>query len=330
MAGTEPTSTGSPFTRRRFIGLAAGGVTVGALGALSLTRGGDAPAPEPALAAEANSGSPTVTPTSSPTPRPTPTPEPEPPVMPRGRQDVALMAGTEWEARGTIFHSGLAGPRFMVLGGVHGNEPGGWLGAEATAQWEVDRGMLIVLPRLNHRAAAAFERTLEGTGDLNRLYPGDPNGLPMAQMAYEVTALAQQWRPHWLWDMHESWGFFNERGENSGTAFIGQTITSTNAEANAAIEEFVAAVNAEIDPREAFTTRHRPGGRFGGDAFAPPLGEGMARRGSSSLSLGNHITGLKPVLVEMGQMNQPEWRRSELHQLLVRRMMERLGMLTLT
>ncbi|MCK9487415.1 MAG: succinylglutamate desuccinylase/aspartoacylase family protein [Dehalococcoidia bacterium] len=219
----------------------------------------------------------------------------------------------------------------MVLGGVHGNEPGGWLAAEATAQWEVDRGVLIVLPRLNHRAAAAFERTLEGTGDLNRLYPGDPQGPPMAQMAWEVTALAKQWRPHWLWDMHESWGFFNERGENSGTAFIGQTITATNAEAAAAVEEVVATVNAEVEAREVFTTRNRPGGRFGSDPFAPPSDEALrGRRGSSSLSLGNHITGLKPVLVEMGQMDQPEWRRSELHQLLARRMMQRLGMLPLT
>lgn len=314
------------FTRRRFLGLAAGGLTVGALGALSITRRGDSPSAEPALAATTE----TPTPTSTPTVAPTPTPEPEPPVMPRGRDEVVLMAGTEWEARGSIFHSGVAGPRFMVLGGVHGNEPGGWLGAEATAQWEVDRGMLIVLPRINHRAAAAFERTLEGAGDLNRLYPGDPDGPPMAQMAYEITTLAKHWRPHWLWDMHESWGFYNERGDNRGTAFIGQTITSSNAEANAEIEALVAQVNAEITEREAFQTRMRPGGRFGFDEFSPPSDEALrGRRGSSSLSLGNHITGLRPVLVEMGQMNQPEARRSELHQLLVRRMMERLQMLPL-
>lgn len=237
------------------------------------------------------------------------------------------MAGTEWEAGGTIFHSGVAGPRFMVLGGVHGNEPGGWLGAEAAANWEVDRGMLIVLPRINHRSAAAFERTLEGIGDLNRLYPGDPAGVPMARMAYQVTELAKQWRPHWLWDMHESWGFYNERGDNGGTAFIGQTVTSTNGEAGAVIDEVIGQVNGAITPREEFVARSRPGGFFGGGggSFAPIPGD-FGGRGGSSLSLGNYIAGLKPVLVEMGQMNQAETRRAELHQLLVRAMMEHVGM----
>ncbi|MDA0815307.1 MAG: succinylglutamate desuccinylase/aspartoacylase family protein [Chloroflexi bacterium] len=93
------------------------------------------------------------------------------------------MAGTEWEAEGVIFHSGIAGSRVMVLGGVHGNEPGGWIAAEEVANWEVQRGALIVLPRLNWRSAAAFERTLGGFGDLNRLYPGHAEGLPMARMA---------------------------------------------------------------------------------------------------------------------------------------------------
>ncbi len=318
---------GSRFTRRRFLGLAGGAAAVGAVGAFSLsTRGPDGPSVAPDLAAAATE-TPTATPTSTTTPRPTPTPIPEPPVMPRGREDLVLMSGTEWEARGTVFHTGVAGPRFMVLGGVHGNEPGGWLGAEATAEWEVARGMLIVLPRINHRAAAAFQRTLDGIGDLNRLYPGDPEGVPMARMAHEITQIAKQWRPHWLWDMHESWGFFNERGENSGTAFIGQTVTSTNAAAGAEIESVIGAVNAEIAPREEFVTRMRPGGRFGGDAFSPGLDEAIRGRGSSSLSLGNHIAGLNAVLVEMGQMDQSEYRRSELHQLLVRRMMQRQGML---
>lgn len=248
------------------------------------------------------------------------------------------MAGTEWEATGTIHHSGIDGPRVMVLGGVHGNEPGAWMGAEAVANWEVQRGALIVLPRLNWRSAAAFERTLDGFGDLNRLYPGHPEGLPMARMAAEVTALARFWRPAWLWDMHESWGFFNERGDNGGTAFIGQTVTSTNPASDAVIEGLVGRVNARISEREALVTRSRPGGRFGPSTGDPTpsrtatpeevalrtLPDGT--RGSSSLSMAQFVPGVSPVLVEMGQMNQAEWRRAELHQLLMRELLTELRM----
>lgn len=309
------------LSRRRFLGVAAGVAGAGAVAAyrLGLTEGSATGSPAhlataglPPMSASAPESPKLAVPTR--TPVPTPTPLPEPPVMPRGREEVRLMQGTEWEASGTIFHSGVAGPRVMVLGGVHGNEPGGWLAAEQVATWEVQSGMLIVLPRLNHRAAAAFQRTFDEIGDLNRMYPGALDGLPMSVMAYEITSLVRQWRPHWFWDMHESWGFFNERGENSGTAFIGQTITTTSAAAGAALEAIAARVNPQIAPREELVLRMRPGGQFGRGP------------GRSSLSMGTHVPGVEAVLVEMGQMNQSEWRRSELHQLLVRELMTDLQM----
>jgi hypothetical protein len=303
----------TPMDRRRFLALSASGISAAIIAACS-GRTEDVPI---GAVAGLSVATPEVTPAPLiSTPAPTPTPEPEPPVMPRGRESVTLMAGTEFEASGIIFHSGQPGPRLMVLGGVHGNEPGGWIAAERIATWEVERGMLIVLPRLNHRAAAAFQRTLDGYGDLNRLYPGDPDGPPMARMAAEIVALARQWRPHWLFDLHESWGFYNERGPNSGTAFIGQTVTTGGGpETQDMVTAVVEAVNRRITPREQLELRLRPGGVFG-----------TQRRGTSSLSLGNAVPGLTPILVEMGQDSQPETRRSELHQLIVGEMVSRLGM----
>ena len=249
------------------------------------------------------------------------------------------MAGTEWEAEGVIFHSGIAGSRVMVLGGVHGNEPGGWIAAEEVANWEVQRGALIVLPRLNWRSAAAFERTLGGFGDLNRLYPGHAEGLPMARMAAEIVTLAEFWRPTWLWDMHESWGFFNERGENGGTAFIGQTVTAADAAAQQVLESLATRFNSQVTKREHLVIRFRPGGRFGpqfGDqggnsSFSSPTSEADrtlpdGTRGSSSLSLGRIVAGVSPVLIEMGQMDQAESRRADLHTLLLRELLTDLRM----
>ena len=333
-------SSSSKYSRRRFLGVTAGAGAAGMAAAL-LALNRDAGAPAEVAASAANSAAAPDALRVIHAPAELEVAEVAPPlppaVRPRGREDVVLMAGTEWEAAGTIHHSGRLGPRVMVLGGVHGNEPGGWLGAEAVANWEVSRGSLIVLPRLNWRAAAAFERTLDGFGDLNRLYPGHTEGLPMARMAAEVTALAAFWRPAWLWDMHESWAFYSERGENGGTAFIGQTVTTADPAARTVVEGLVRRVNGEVSEREAFLMRSRPGGVFSGSGSpnrTPPTAEEIAlrtlpdgTRGSSSLSMGRFVPGVSPVLVEMGQMDQPESRRSELHQLLMRELLTELRML---
>ena len=330
------------YTRRRLLGIAAGGATAGAAGSLLLaSRRAGAPseaAPPPTTSNAAPDSLRVIHGPATVEVAPT-QPSPPPAVRSRGREDVLLLAGTEWEAQGTIHHSGVLGPRVMVLGGVHGNEPGGWMGAEGVADWEVRRGSLIVLPRLNWRSAAAFERTLQGFGDLNRLYPGHPEGLPMARMAAEVTALAEYWRPMFFWDMHESWGFFNERGENGGTAFIGQTVTTADTAGGAIVADVVSRVNAAITDREALSLRSRPGGVFGGGGnndptpSRTPSAEELSERtlpdgtrGSSSLSMGRFVPGVSAVLVEMGQMNQAEARRAELHQLLMRELLTDLRM----
>ena len=127
---------------------------------------------------------PEATPTATATPPPTATPEPF--IIPSGESQASLMPGTPYETPYYVFGTGMPGPILAVLGGVHGNEPGGWMAAQRLVdQVRPLTGGFIVLPRANTRAIDLFERTTDELGDLNRLYPGDPNGLPMARMAYE-------------------------------------------------------------------------------------------------------------------------------------------------
>src|SRR5690606_11190800 len=121
--------------------------------------------------------------------------------------------------------SGVAGPVVIVLGGVHGNEPGGWLAADEIATWDVTAGSLVVAPRMNVEAIEGFVRTTEELGDLNRLFPGDAaSELPMERMAAALVEAATELRAEVLLDLHESWGFYAGRVQ-SGTAFLGQTVT---------------------------------------------------------------------------------------------------------
>ena len=75
--------------------------------------------------------------------------------------------------------------------------------------------------------------------------------------------------------------------------------------------------------RDRFSFRRRPPPELIEPQFEL---EALPVRFGSSLSLGGYVQGLTPVLVEMGQQGQPEARRAELHRMLVRTALERLGM----
>ena len=343
------------WTRRRVLALIGASAGAGALALACRSEERDPdpgpgatapdPAPPPAPAARAAASppapAPAATPESTPTPTPTPTPAPSPapeatpaprPVPPAGLFERALLPGTPWETPAYLRHSGVRGPVVMVLGGVHGNEPGGWLAAENIPEIEITRGSLIVVPRANVVATRLHQRTTEELGDLNRLYPGSSLAeRPMARMASRLISLARQYRAELLLDLHESWQFYVER-TIQGTAAIGQTMSAGPGPEQGTIAQAIAdRVNAQVESeRELLIVRTRFGGSFGGDpAFGDDTwGSGwVPGRGSSSLSVGRYVDGLTPVLVEMGQQSQPVERRAELHRAVVRAALEMRGML---
>lgn len=84
------------------------------------------------------------------------------------------------------------GPRLLTLGGVHGNEIGGIVGAGRLTEMEIPlaRGTLDVVP-VTHEAANdvfARESPLDGL-NLARVFPGVPGGSPTQRVAAVVAGL---------------------------------------------------------------------------------------------------------------------------------------------
>lgn len=82
------------------------------------------------------------------------------------------------------------GPTALLVAGNHGDEYEGQV-ALANLARRLDparmRGRVIILPALNLPAAVAGRRTSPiDDGNLNRSFPGDPNGTPTQQLAYYV------------------------------------------------------------------------------------------------------------------------------------------------
>jgi Succinylglutamate desuccinylase / Aspartoacylase family len=280
--------------------------------------------------------------TTKPLPEPTATATPELPfIVAAGEEQRLLMQDTPEETPLFIFGSGKEGAILAVLGGVHGNEPGGWLAAEQIRDTlRPSSGALLVVPRANIIATQQFARTTDDLGDLNRLYPGTKDGLPMAQMAYEIVDMLKQYHVTLLIDMHESWAFFKDRTETqTGTAFLGQTISSRGTGESLA-QRLVETMNTRLQaPYEEFYFRQWPPRGFsistptagGPETPTPEPGttgpNAVFGASRSSLGLSTYIPGLAAILVEMGQQQALE-RRVAMHFDIVQEAMRQAGILS--
>ena len=85
---------------------------------------------------------------------------------------------------------GSDGPTAVVFGGVHGDEPEGQVAALRLAR-ETEpgdlRGRIIVVPVASPEASQAYTRLWPSGANLNRSFPGSPDGPPDQQLADFIT-----------------------------------------------------------------------------------------------------------------------------------------------
>jgi predicted deacylase len=172
----------------------------------------------------------------------------------------------------------------MVLGGTHGNEPAGYEAAYRLLRLLSDRGLqkgkLIVIPEANAEAVRRFSRRVavpKGVdlemGNLNRCYPGTPDGLPMQRLAWQIMELARQEKVSLFLDLHESPVFHLESLEDEGMR-LGQSIVYFPNEESAWLAMVAAdAVNAGIPERlHTFSLLEKPIERSAAWAIGTELG----------------------------------------------------------
>ena len=84
------------------------------------------------------------------------------------------------------------GPTVVVVGGVHGDEPEGQVAALNLARElrpEQVTGRVIVLPCLSPEASREYTRLWPSGANLNRSFPGRPDGPPDEQLAHFVSTV---------------------------------------------------------------------------------------------------------------------------------------------
>lgn len=100
------------------------------------------------------------------------------------------------------------GPTLVIFGGIHGDEPAGYLAAERFTHINIRKGNLIVAPRLNAVAIANKKRQGLG-GDMNRLFDLSEEMSrrnPDAKVVELAKSLIQQ--ADYVINLHQAYDFY--------------------------------------------------------------------------------------------------------------------------
>jgi len=200
------------------------------------------------------------------------------PVRAQIRHEVFL-ANTDHELHVYRIFGDEPGSTLMIIGGIQGDEPGGYLTADLYADIHLKRGNLIVVPRANFYSILLNRRN-GLTGDMNRKFT-DKGG--KRSLEEEVVAILKHLiaESDCLVNLHEGSGFYNPQWVNDmeNPMRFGQSIIFDTDEYRVPGEErvirlqemaerVIARVNSRIDkPRYRFRannhdtlsdrTRHR-------------------------------------------------------------------------
>jgi hypothetical protein len=182
-----------------------------------------------------------------------------------------LLQGTEYETPAFFFGSGDAQPAILILGGTHGDEPAGYETAlrlvKRFHENPLQAGKIIIIPLANIRAVENFNRRIPVTenidrekGNLNRCYPGNPEGFPMEQLAYQIQQIAIENMIEVFIDLHEARRAHLETDPEGESRGLGQTIIYyPNEPSTWLVMQMLDNINEMIsDPDKRFSSLERP------------------------------------------------------------------------
>jgi len=93
------------------------------------------------------------------------------------REHTVYFQNTAYELNIYKIYGTEPGKTLMLIGGIQGNEPGGFLSADSYADMKLKKGNLIVVPRANFYSIIMNDRG--PNGDMNRKFTHEDSSISM-------------------------------------------------------------------------------------------------------------------------------------------------------
>ncbi len=134
-----------------------------------------------------------------------------------------LLPGTEWENTVTVLKGAEEGPVLYIIAGVHGGEVAAWSTGNLLKKIGIKAGTLYILSPANPWGAQAEPRSryVRGEEDLNRSFPGNPDGNAAEQVANAIFSDVKDKQPVFVFDLHEA------ATNREGRDFLGRSLIYT-------------------------------------------------------------------------------------------------------
>jgi hypothetical protein len=124
------------------------------------------------------------------------------------RENLVYFPNTAYELNVYKIYGKKPGKTLMLIGGIQGNEPGGFLSADLYADMSLMKGNLIVVPRANFYSILLNHRGPHG--DMNRKFAANPKKMSMDD---KIVSILKQLiaESDYLLNLHDGSGYYYPR-----------------------------------------------------------------------------------------------------------------------
>ncbi len=122
------------------------------------------------------------------------------------RTHEVFFKGTEAELDVYTVKGAIPGPTLLLLGGIQGDEPGGYLAADLYADLSLKKGTMIVVPRANFLSIVKNSRGVQG--DMNRKFAGAKVSADRDTRVIDIVKGLMA-KSNFFLNLHDGSGFFS-------------------------------------------------------------------------------------------------------------------------